>query len=65
MAGIGIEKGGRRIISLEERAQILELLDGQYQVTHPSTFHCVIPPHSKQSEEHRPATVVLCWYVSV
>lgn len=29
---IGIEKGGRRIISLEERAQILELLDGQYQV---------------------------------
>ena len=30
---IGIEKGGRRIISLEERAQILELLDGQYQVS--------------------------------
>ena len=35
---IGIEKGGRRIISLEERAQILELLDGQYQVKNsPST----------------------------
>lgn len=30
---IGIEKGGRRIISLEERAQILELLDGQYQIS--------------------------------
>jgi len=33
LAGIGIEKGGRRIISLEERAQILELLDGQYQIS--------------------------------